>query len=122
MPDQKLTFNGIDARSGTYRFESLSPVELAAMITGNTPAELDPGAKQHLAELAFRRAQRSEAHFGVKAGIDPSKLEEAGYLSCEKTFAGRTPRTVYKLTTAGRRALEKYLDHMGAIIRAARNG
>jgi DNA-binding MarR family transcriptional regulator len=53
--------------------------------------------------------------------VHARKLEEAGYVSCEKTFAGRTPRTGYKLTASGRRALEKYLDHMDAIIRAARN-
>jgi DNA-binding PadR family transcriptional regulator len=52
--------------------------------------------------------------------VHARKLEEAGYLSCEKTFSGRTPRTTYKLTASGRRALEKYLDHMDAIIRAAR--
>ena len=54
-------------------------------------------------------------------GVHARKLEEAGYVSCEKTFAGRTPRTEYKLTAPGRRALEKYLDHMDAIIRAARS-
>jgi DNA-binding transcriptional ArsR family regulator len=54
-------------------------------------------------------------------GVHARKLEEAGYLSCEKTFSGRTPRTEYTLTVSGRRALEKYLDHMDAIIRAARN-
>lgn len=48
------------------------------------------------------------------------KLEEAGYVACTKTFSGRTPRTDYKLTASGRRALEKYLDHMDALIRAAR--
>lgn len=52
--------------------------------------------------------------------VHARKLEEAGYVACEKTFAGRTPRTDYTLTTAGRRALEKYLDHMDAIIKAAR--
>jgi DNA-binding MarR family transcriptional regulator len=52
--------------------------------------------------------------------VHARKLEEAGYVSCEKSFAGRTPRTDYKLTTSGRRALEKYLDHMDAIIRASR--
>ena len=55
-------------------------------------------------------------------GVHARKLEEAGYLSCEKTFSGRTPRTEYSLTASGRRALEKYLDHMDAIIRAARKG
>ena len=54
-------------------------------------------------------------------GVHARKLEEAGYLSCEKSFSGRTPRTEYTLTASGRRALEKYLDHMDAIIRAARN-
>ena len=52
--------------------------------------------------------------------VHARKLEEAGYVACEKTFSGRTPRTDYKLTASGRRALEKYLDHMDAIIRAAR--
>ena len=52
--------------------------------------------------------------------VHARKLEEAGYVACEKTFAGRTPRTDYKLTASGRRALEKYLDHMDAIIKAAR--
>ncbi len=52
--------------------------------------------------------------------VHARKLEEAGYVACEKTFAGRTPRTDYRLTAAGRRALEKYLDHMDAIIKAAR--
>ena len=52
--------------------------------------------------------------------VHARKLEEAGYVACEKTFAGRTPRTDYKLTAAGRRALEKYLDHMDAIIKAER--
>jgi len=52
--------------------------------------------------------------------VHARKLEEAGYVACEKSFAGRTPRTDYKLTASGRRALEKYLDHMDAIIKAAR--
>jgi DNA-binding transcriptional ArsR family regulator len=52
--------------------------------------------------------------------VHARKLEDAGYVACEKTFAGRTPRTDYKLTASGRRALEKYLDHMDAIIRASR--
>ena len=56
-----------------------------------------------------------------KLGGPARKLEEAGYVSCEKTFSGRTPRTGYNLTPSGRRALEEYLDHLGAIIRAARN-
>lgn len=52
--------------------------------------------------------------------VHARKLEEAGYLSCTKSFEGRMPRTEYKLTTAGRRALERYLDHMEALIQAMR--
>ena len=52
--------------------------------------------------------------------VHARKLEEAGYVACEKSFDGRTPRTDYKLTGSGRKALEKYLDHMAAIIKAAR--
>ena len=48
------------------------------------------------------------------------KLEEAGYVRCTKRFAGRQPRTEYALTPRGRRALERYLDHMEALIRTVR--
>jgi DNA-binding MarR family transcriptional regulator len=52
--------------------------------------------------------------------VHARKLEEAGYLSCHKGFEGRVPRTEYKLTSAGRRALERYLSHMEALILATR--
>ena len=52
--------------------------------------------------------------------VHARKLEDAGYLACNKSFAGRVPRTEYELTRRGRRALERYLDHMEALIRATR--
>src|SRR3954454_16094084 len=52
--------------------------------------------------------------------VHARKLEEAGYLSCTKSFAGRVPRSDYKMTAGGRRALERYLDHMEALIHAMR--
>jgi DNA-binding MarR family transcriptional regulator len=52
--------------------------------------------------------------------VHARKLEEAGYLQCLKSFHGRVPRTEYRLTAAGRRALESYLAHMEALIRATR--
>lgn len=52
--------------------------------------------------------------------VHARRLEDAGYVLCEKTFAGRTPRTEYRLSAAGRKAFEKYLDHMDALIKAAR--
>jgi DNA-binding MarR family transcriptional regulator len=48
------------------------------------------------------------------------KLEEAGYVSCTKSFAERRPRTAYRLTASGRAALNRYLDHVEAVIRATR--
>ena len=54
--------------------------------------------------------------------VHARKLEEAQYVVCTKSFDGRVPRTEYKLTAAGRRALERYLGHMESVIRAARGG
>jgi DNA-binding HxlR family transcriptional regulator len=53
--------------------------------------------------------------------VHARKLEEGQYISCEKYFEGRLPKTEYRLTGAGRRALEIYLDHMEALIRATRD-
>ena len=52
--------------------------------------------------------------------VHARKLEEADYIVCTKSFDGRLPKTEYRLTPAGRRALERYLDHMEALIRATR--
>ena len=52
--------------------------------------------------------------------VHARKLEEAEYIACTKTFEGRVPRTEYRITARGRRALERYLDHMEALIRATR--
>jgi len=52
--------------------------------------------------------------------VHARKLERAQYVKCTKSFAGRVPKTEYRLTAAGRRALEWYLDHMEALIRATR--
>jgi DNA-binding HxlR family transcriptional regulator len=52
--------------------------------------------------------------------VHARKLEEARYVTCTKSFDGRVPRTEYRLTAAGRQALDRYLNHMEALIRAAR--
>ena len=53
--------------------------------------------------------------------VHARKLEDAGYVTCSKSFDGRLPKTEYQLTTAGRRALENYLNHMETLIRQMRN-
>lgn len=54
--------------------------------------------------------------------VHARKLEDAGYVQCRKSFEGRMPRTEYRLTASGRRTLERYLDHMEALIRTTREG
>jgi DNA-binding MarR family transcriptional regulator len=54
--------------------------------------------------------------------VHARKLEEAGYVACSKGFEGRVPKTRYRITAPGRRALERYLNHMEALIRAVREG
>ncbi len=54
--------------------------------------------------------------------VHTRKLEDAGYVLCSKSFEGRIPRTEYRLTDDGRRALEKYLSHMESLIQATRGG
>ena len=52
--------------------------------------------------------------------VHARKLEDARYVACTKSFEGRLPKTEYRLTAAGRRALERYLEHMEALIRATK--
>jgi len=54
--------------------------------------------------------------------VHARKLEDAGYVRCTKSFVGRQPRTEYKLTATGRRALEAYLEQMESVIRSTRQG
>ncbi|HKO42810.1 MAG TPA: transcriptional regulator [Pyrinomonadaceae bacterium] len=52
--------------------------------------------------------------------VHARKLEDGGYIACTKSFEGRLPKTEYKITTSGRRALENYLNHMETLIHQAR--
>lgn len=52
--------------------------------------------------------------------VHARRLEEAGYIECRKSFVARVPRTEYRLTAGGRKALQSYLDHMEALIRQVR--
>ena len=70
--------------------------------------------------LSFNELKRLLDTTDGNLSVHARKLEEAGYVSCSKTFEGRVPRTEYRLSAAGRRALERYLEHMEALIRATR--
>lgn len=72
-------------------------------------------------KLSFSELKTLLATNDGNVSIHARKLEEAGYLTLEKSFKGRMPLTEYKITTAGRKALERYLDHMEALIKAMKN-
>jgi DNA-binding HxlR family transcriptional regulator len=97
------------------------------------PADLDRLIHEHVrlgivSALAVNRALTfNELKALLKASdgnlsVHARKLEEADYIVCEKSFDGRTPKTEYRLTSGGRKALERYLNHMEALIRATREG
>lgn len=72
------------------------------------------------ASLTFNELKKILQTTDGNLSVHARKLEDANYIACEKSFDGRTPKTAFQLTDAGRRALERYLDHMESIIRAAR--
>ena len=69
-------------------------------------------------KLSFTELKKLLQTTDGNISVHARKLEEAGYLTCEKSFRGRTPLTEYAITRDGRKALEKYLDHMEALIKA----
>jgi DNA-binding MarR family transcriptional regulator len=71
--------------------------------------------------LSFKDLKKILGTTDGNLSVHSRKLEDAGYLSCEKSFEGRLPRSEYKLTDRGRAALEDYLGHMEALIRATRH-
>ena len=70
--------------------------------------------------LAFTELKRLLGVTDGNLSVHTRKLEDAGYLDCSKSFEGRMPKTEYRLTASGRRALDKYLSHMEALIEATR--
>ena len=108
-----------------------APPELAPTAGAPAAAELDRLVHERvrLGILSALAARDSATFNDLKAllaatdgnvSVHARKLEEAGYVACTKSFDGRVPRTEYRITAAGRAALDRYLDHMEALIRAAR--
>jgi DNA-binding HxlR family transcriptional regulator len=108
------------AASGQSEGRQKSPLELDRLIH----ERLRLGIISALAvneRLTFNELKRLLQTTDGNLSVHARKLEDAKYVSCEKSFEGRMPRTEYKLTAAGRRALEKYLLHMESIIRNVRD-
>lgn len=107
----------------------LEPV--AGRAAGETPLALDRLIHERLRlgivsalavndSLTFNELKQFLDTTDGNLSVHARKLEEAEYITCTKSFEGRMPKTEYALTAAGRRALERYLDHMEALIRATR--
>jgi DNA-binding transcriptional ArsR family regulator len=121
-------------RGAARRHDPAAPVRSAggARKAPAKPAALDRliHDRTRLAIVSALAAQQTMSFTDLKQATETSdgnlsvharKLEDAGYVACTKGFDGRLPRTEFSLTDAGRKALTKYLDHMEAIIRTARN-
>ena len=72
-------------------------------------------------KLSFTELRDLLATSDGNISVHARKLEEAGYVTCKKSFKGRMPLTEYAITKEGRKALERYLDHMEALIKAMKN-
>ena len=72
------------------------------------------------ASLSFNDLKQRLATTDGNVSVHARKLEDAGYISCHKGFEGRVPHTDYRITAAGRRAMEKYFEQMAALIEKAR--
>ena len=119
------------AKSNTARLTRADAERAVKTKPQPAPAELDRliHERVRLAIVSALAVRESLTFNELKALLKASdgnlsvharKLEEAEYITCTKSFEGRMPKTEYRLTAAGRRALERYLDHMEALIRATR--
>jgi DNA-binding MarR family transcriptional regulator len=70
--------------------------------------------------LTFNELKRLLQTTDGNLSVHARRLEEAKYVECSKSFEGRMPRTEYRLTAAGRKAFERYLNHMEALIHSLR--
>jgi len=71
--------------------------------------------------LTFNELKKLMQTTDGNLSVHARKLEEAGYVNCTKSFENRLPKTEYRITAAGRQALERYLNHMEALIQATRD-
>lgn len=118
-----------DKSSPARRERKIQPAPLATPVAGAPKLDRLIHERLRLGILSALSVSESLTFNELKKMLDTTdgnlsvharKLEEAGYIACAKSFQGRVPRTDYRLTAAGKRALERYLDHMEALIRAMR--
>lgn len=127
MAKQNIAKRGFETRAARAREAAKEP-KLAAP---SSELELDRLIHEKLrlgilsalavnSSLTFNDLKKLLSTSDGNLSVHARKLEEAEYIACEKTFEGRMPKTEYKLTTAGRKALERYLDEMESLIKSTR--
>ena len=120
------------AKTSAHRASPPARRPLAARPAPESPLGLDRLIHERLrlgivsalavnAQLTFQELKRLLRTTDGNLSVHARKLEDADYISCQKSVDGGVSRTAYRLTAAGRRAFDRYLAHMAAIIEAARN-
>lgn len=107
--DTRISLKAVDGDSST-------PMALDRIIHERVRLALVSALAVH-ESLTFNELKALLETSDGNVSVHARKLEDAGYISCKKGFDGRIPRTEYRLTAAGRRALERYLAHMEALIK-----
>jgi DNA-binding HxlR family transcriptional regulator len=124
MTERKEKRVAVKAEAPARRAERyVPPAEVAPQLDQVIHERLRLGMVSALAvndTLSFGDLKRVLNTTDGNLSVHARKLEDAGYVSCNKFFQGRTPRTEYSLTPMGKKALEKYLEQMESIIRGAR--
>jgi DNA-binding HxlR family transcriptional regulator len=130
--DRRSTTRDRDGADKVGAASQLRPVKGSVRAADATPVDLDRlihermrlGIVSALAvndSLTFNELKALMRTTDGNLSVHARKLEEAGYVACRKSFAGRMPRSDYSLTVQGRRALERYLEHMEALIKQTRD-
>ena len=109
------------AAQGQKHARRTTPVELNRVIHERVRLAI-VSALASVQSLSFKELKDQLDITDGNLSVHARRLEEAGFVACEKSFVDRVPHTEYHLTTAGRRALEQYLDHMESLIRRVREG
>ena len=133
MADSNLAPKGGHGGKGARSAPQPAPAQLQGVRGGAThgPLELDRLIHERMRlaivsalavneSLSFNELKQMLETTDGNLSVHARKLEDAGYITCSKTFEGRVPHTDFRLSAAGRRALERYLSHMEALIRATR--
>ena len=117
------TSRQVKPRTGARALQALQAAERAPELDNLIHERIRLGIVSALAaneSLTFSSLKELLKTTDGNVSVHARKLEDAGYINCIKCFEGRVPKTTYQLTGKGRQALEQYLDHMEALIHAAR--